>query len=485
MKIKNIGLVIMASLLAACSNTNNNEGEKGLVDKADVKVICPTGAPAVAFYNHGSDENFETNSVPSNIVSFLTASSPYDIVVIDTVSGLKAIKNGAPYKMYGTITFGNFFIASTGNDEDGVMGIDDKIVLFGQNQTPDLLFHYIYGNAYNDAIEYVAAVSDAAACLASGKNVATGNDVDYVLVAQPVLFATLHNESAATFGKASSYANLQEEYKTKSENKKIIQASIFVKNSTQYKYDSYLSSLENDIKALVETPNLAVEKLGSLNQTEVKTKYGILPNVMKNVLSDNNGLGLGFKKASSIKEDIICKNCSVIDYYYATEDAPDEVKDIRDCRCKNCQAEIKKAEDDLRAAIDSNHLETLQKQFAESQKYKIDLKLKKEALLQEDKLKREKDVKELLDSLKVVENHKTIIKSVFTLGEKLKSAEENNVKLDEELLKRANHEKERLLAEKELRQLEQQRNKEASALFHFGTQEHPLLSCHIFPLMYL
>jgi hypothetical protein len=153
----------------------------------------------------------------------------------------------------------------------------------------------------------------------------------------------------------------------------------------------------------------------------------------------------------SIKEDIICKNCSRIDYYFPTEDA--EEKDIRDCRCKDCQDEILKAENDLQIAIDSNDLEKLTTQFAESKKYKIDLHLKKLAILTEDRLKREKDVREHLDSLKVVEDHKTILKKVDELDKKLKSAEDNNVQLDKNLLQRAADEKKRLLAEKELRQL--------------------------------
>ena len=152
----------------------------------------------------------------------------------------------------------------------------------------------------------------------------------------------------------------------------------------------------------------------------------------------------------SIKEDIICKNCSRIDYYYPTEDS--EEKDIRDCRCKDCQDEIIKAENDLREAILSNDLEKLTTQFAESKKYKIDLHLYKEATLNEERLRREKDIKEHLDSLKVVEDHKTILKQVDELDKKLKDAEDNNVQLDKNLIQRAKDEKLRLLAEKELRQ---------------------------------
>ena len=153
----------------------------------------------------------------------------------------------------------------------------------------------------------------------------------------------------------------------------------------------------------------------------------------------------------SIKEDIICKGCSRIDYYYPTEDSTE--KDIRDCRCKVCQDEIIKAENDLKEAIESNNLEKLSTQFTESKKYKIDLHLKKLAALNEDRLIREKDIKEHLDSLKVVQEHKTILKKVYELDQKLKSAADNNVQLDKNIVQRAQEEKKRLLAEKELRQV--------------------------------
>jgi len=145
----------------------------------------------------------------------------------------------------------------------------------------------------------------------------------------------------------------------------------------------------------------------------------------------------------SIKEDIICKGCSRIDYYFPTEEA--EEKDIRDCRCKECQDEIIKAENDLQNAIDSNNLEQLVNQFTESKKYKIDLHLKKLATLNEDRLRREKYIRELLDSLKVVENHKTILKKVDELDKKLKDAEDHNVKLDPNLITRAAVEKKKII----------------------------------------
>ena len=75
----------------------------------DIQIISPTGAPSIAFYEQAGNKNFQTNGTPSNIVSMMTSSSDKDIVVIDTVSGIKAINAGANFKIAATITFGNFF----------------------------------------------------------------------------------------------------------------------------------------------------------------------------------------------------------------------------------------------------------------------------------------------------------------------------------------------------------------------------------------
>ena len=79
--------------------------------------------------------------------------------------------------------------------------------------------------------------------------------------------------------------------------------------------------------------------------------------------------------------------------------------------------------------------------------------MKKSAQENQDRLTREKAITELLDSLKVVENHKTIIKSVYELDEMVRSADEHKVQLDGRIIERAYLQKNRLLAEKELRQL--------------------------------
>lgn len=271
------------------------------VDHSTLKIVCPTGAPALAFYNNVENANFETNSTPSNIVSMMNGNSNYDIVVIDTVSGIKAINNGANFKLAVTLTFGNFYLAATGNDENSTLDKDDVVILFGQNQTPDLLFNKIYGEGYN--VEYVTNVQDAAKCLASGKNMITKSTVDYVFIAQPALYTILNNKDAPTYGNASVYANIQEEYK-KITNYDLVQASLFVNvNSDSKMVDSFLKDLEKDINNLLENPSLLSDKIDFTSQ-ELSTKYGVNFKACEQLLNDDNAIGLGYKKAIDNKENI-------------------------------------------------------------------------------------------------------------------------------------------------------------------------------------
>lgn len=281
-------LAIPLLLLSACSKPK------------DIQVICPTGAPAFAFYNHGQDANFETNTDPKNIVSMMNKTSDKQFVVIDTVSGIKAIKNGAPYKLAASLTFGNFFIASTGKDDNETMDAGDKIVLFNQNATPDLLFHYLYGNDYDAGIEYVTNVQEAAKCLISGKNLATGSEIKYVFIAQPVLLNALSKNA-----NARKYADVQELYKTKTGGKELIQASLFVKDSSdKYSADQNLETLKQSIQEEVSNPDVVSEYLSKISVEEATAKYGVAPTLAVSALKDNNGLGLGFKLGKENKGNI-------------------------------------------------------------------------------------------------------------------------------------------------------------------------------------
>lgn len=287
--IKLIFITILTLSLVGCNSKT--------ADEQPLTIVSATGAPSLAFYNYVDSAAFQTNSVPKNILAMMAGEDGADIIVVDAVSGISAIKNGANYKLAAILTFGNFYIGATGNDEDGILNVGDKLVLFGQNQTPDLVFHHLFGNEFDEQISYVSAVSDAAAVLKTGLDLES-EEQDYVFVAQPVLATVLKAND-----KVSVYADIQELYQNKN-GSSLIQAAVFVKNSvTEEQSEKFLTDLQSDIEALIEEPELLVAAYEKIGEEEAKVKFGVAASVAVAALQDNS-LGLGFKKAIDIKGDI-------------------------------------------------------------------------------------------------------------------------------------------------------------------------------------
>lgn len=283
-------LLILLLLLCGCQNRNG------------LSIACPSGVPSLALYN---TEYFNTADAPS-ILPELKGKNGSDIIIIDTINGVKALNSGSNYKLAATITFGNFYIASTGHDSNGIMEDGDYIVLFSSGAAPDLLFHYLFGNKYETNIHYVNAVADAATCLIKGINITDDNMsidepyVDYVMIAEPALSASLsQNENA------SIYLNIQDEYYKKTNGKTMIQASVFVSNKLNHDEASqFLEKLENDIKNLISNPSLFEEYNDSYSPEQIREIYGIPNTKIVSKVLKNNTIGLGYKKAYDIKQEI-------------------------------------------------------------------------------------------------------------------------------------------------------------------------------------
>ena len=308
-KITTLMLTCLATLsLTACNKehkkdeskeeTSISESESQEEVKINLNIAAPSGAPAVALYSMFKESNVEINASANNVIGYLSADSNKDIVIAPTNALVAITKKNVPFKIASTITFGNFFIASTGHDDNETMDKDDYVVLFQQNGLPDKLFQYVYGNDFTN-LHYVEAASNANACLISGKNAADNNaDVDYVLVPQPALSAGLSKNA-----NAKQYASVQEDYKTKS-GFEITQASIFIKDNTdEEQVKAFLNKVEKDIKDLLETPSLIKDATAGMEDEQVQAKFGTNATMLQKVLTDNS-LGLGFKKAFENKSAI-------------------------------------------------------------------------------------------------------------------------------------------------------------------------------------
>ena len=294
MKSKSFFILSTVAMLASCGASSARTLE--------LNVVCPAGAPAIAFYNYVKDGGaaLEINANPANVVAYLSEGSAKDIVVAPTNAGIAAIKNKkAPFKIAATLTFGNFYLASTGKDDNDTLDDDDYVVAFQQNNVPDRILKYCYDSLSN--VHYVDAASDAAQALISGKNIHDDNaDVEYVLMAEPALASALaKNESA------KEYANLQTVFSEKSGGAKITQASIFVNNSAdKAKVNAFLGTLSGDVNGLCANADVLDTALEGVSEDDVKAKFNAPLAMVKKMMKGGNRLGLGYETAYSIRQAV-------------------------------------------------------------------------------------------------------------------------------------------------------------------------------------
>lgn len=287
-------LLPLVALVTACDGASSIGG-----DEAPLTFISPAGAPALAFYDQGSNANYITNSTATNVAAELQNNN-YDIVIFDSISGLTSIKrNNLDFKLAQIITGGNFYLAGI-DVADGAMPDENSyVVSFGENLIPDLVWQTLCNEYWHIDIEthYVGSNSDAQAVLASGLH--NGNSVDYVFIAQPALYATMNNASAATYGKVSIIKNIREEWKQYSNQDGIPQAGVFVRSSVleskPNNLKTFFSDLNTRLITAINDPQAVKDAMNVYSEDLVEqvNRFGFNANVMYNVQKDNaNGFGM-------------------------------------------------------------------------------------------------------------------------------------------------------------------------------------------------
>lgn len=152
-----------------------------------------------------------------------------------------------------------------------------------------------------------------------------------------------------------------------------------------------------------------------------------------------------------ICEEIICKECSVSNFYYLNSN--EAKKELLECRCKTCSIKIDKEEAKLNSAIAKNSLEIIESAFKACEDMRINPKLRVQAIANIDRLQREQKIQSYIAGLENVTDHKTIEKSVHLLLEEAENAKNQNINIDPTLIEKLESQKNRKLAEKELRKM--------------------------------
>jgi hypothetical protein len=145
------------------------------------------------------------------------------------------------------------------------------------------------------------------------------------------------------------------------------------------------------------------------------------------------------------------KEGSELYWIYETKDSTDQEKLER--RCTSAQKYILKIEDELNELIQSYDYTKLTQtlQLIDDEEVHVDVKLLEKSVIHQEKLRTQIAINEFIDTLKEVENYKTIMKSRNIIMDMIEDAKKRNVNLDSELIDRANKELERLLSERNLR----------------------------------
>lgn len=257
--------------------------------KTDYQVLCPSGAPTLAFLSSYEEINenghFEVTNGTDQLVAELTkADSQYDIIVAPVNLGMKLISAGkSEYELNGIITWGNLYLVGT---KDALSG-EGELLLFGEGAVPGKIFE-------TSQIEttltptYMGEASLVSAALISGQ-------ANAGLLAEPLVSATIAKAKEQGV-ELSVLVDMQEAYAKSqgSEDYGYPQAAIFVKNGMD------ISNLTDQIKTFTEGD---MAKTGDYLEAIGTDTLGLpaAPMVLKSLEKQN----VHYQPASEVKEQLI------------------------------------------------------------------------------------------------------------------------------------------------------------------------------------
>jgi len=246
-KIISLALSLVLSVsLVACSSSNEPQ--------EPIKILAPTGAPALSLLSLYENENVEIETVEGTDV--LTAElskkdSEYDIIVAPTNLGAKLYSQAEAFNLEAVLTWGNLYLVGP----EGSDLTSASIAAFGEKAVPQLVFQYVMDTA-NMNVTYYASVQEAQQALLTEQS-------EVALLAQPVAAATI--AKAKEQGKELSV--LEDLQALCSDEDGYPQASLFVRADANVDYaldllqDTELS--EDEMKEIID--KVGVDKLGVPN----------------------------------------------------------------------------------------------------------------------------------------------------------------------------------------------------------------------------
>lgn len=180
------------------SQTSSNEStSESIIEQESLtfKTICPQGAPGLALSTYlSTDPDKIELTTPLNTKNAFF-SEEYDAIIFDATTANTLIDvKGANFKLASIITAGNAFVVSTGKDDNGILEEGDSILSFGNASS---VWNRVLTNAFSiENVSYLGSTALAASAAITGSN--QGEDVDYVVVAEPYVTKVIQENPSVT-----------------------------------------------------------------------------------------------------------------------------------------------------------------------------------------------------------------------------------------------------------------------------------------------
>ena len=290
---------VMMLALSGC-NTNQNTSNK---EAYAVKWVTPVGAPTLAFYDQGENENWLSTDSPADVIPGSFVANNYDAIVFDGLTGLNLINkksNKSHYALARWINQLSFYLVSTTHTAEEAIAADAKIDAFVQTGAASQALRRLASDSSKGwaigeltNVTYEDGVNKVQANLTS-----SDTSFDYYLLAEPVY--TLTKAALAKKGVTlNTIKDLQNEWYS-AYGAYIPSAGLFVNtdslNAHPDEMKAFINALDSRVDDLVDNPTKAKDALlafESKKDGNVQKHFGIaLPIVNQlDVLQASNKLG--------------------------------------------------------------------------------------------------------------------------------------------------------------------------------------------------
>jgi NitT/TauT family transport system substrate-binding protein len=267
-------IFIFIFILSSCKKTE------------EIKMIVPYGSTQFAQLYMQDDEKYKVDIIqgPDPLVAAF-ASKSYDVIFAPTSLGAKMFNSKDDYQLLAVITWGNFYLISSNEETFNISTLENQeIILFGQNQTADIILKYILAeNEIQTTFSYLES-----ALLVQQAFILDQSKV--YLVAEPAYSNLL------SLYPNINHIDIQDEYKKITNKDSYPQAGVFIKKDLD---ENIINQILLDLE---ESINNLDEKLDDSINLAIKLGYDLDKMIIENAMRNSH---IKFLKANDAKSDLI------------------------------------------------------------------------------------------------------------------------------------------------------------------------------------